>query len=504
MKNINKQIDRIITGNREDDFNKTFNKFNLKVMVTYLTSYGPWAVHEVKLKGNTRESQICARIPDVQSRLQIKRLLFKKSSKGFLIFSTDEDIEYDHLPVILTNEAYLDEFRKKELPYPVGFDIIGLPTTIDLSQAPHLLLGGASGSGKSAGLLTLITSVAYMKTPDKVNFVLIDAGAADLMHFEGLPHLSCPIIQSQNKASHALTAIAAEMKRRIKLEYSNPDEYAALPRLVVVIDEFPALFVGLDNKERKSLTSIISALLQRGRHGKIHLVLAAQNPTFNNMKVDIGNITARIAFKCAKKNFSEVILGEAGAENLTGKGELLLKAPNFDNIERLQGMYVTPDELRQLVRQIKRRLRDAVEDEGKFTIASELLNPPDEMDISDSQIIPPVTGKASAENQALARVLLWAFAQNSISVNRLASDFHLGWNRANRLMSELEGLGIVDELDAKLPRPVVPVSIEDIPTEMLDFLQRNGISDEAVYNAINTRVSVKYASFPQVGGKCDG
>ena len=135
----------------------------------------------------------------------------------------------------------------------------------------------------------------------------------------------------------------------------------------MVIGEFPALFMGLEKAVSKTLTDVISSLLQRGRHAKIHVVLSAQNPTFQNMKVDLGNITARIAFKCTKKNFSKTILGKEGAENLFGRGDLLLRSPRFDSPQGIQGIYITPEELCQMVQHIKARPCAST---SKFTLAA--------------------------------------------------------------------------------------------------------------------------------------
>lgn len=359
---------------------------------------------------------------------------------------------------------------------------------IDLAQAPHLLMGGATGSGKTVGLQTAVSSIAYTKTPAEANFVLVDTGAADLMCFEGLPHLSCPIIQNREAAFLALSTIAAEMMRRIRLEHTEPDEYAVLPRLVIVIDEFPALFTGTDKEERKALTDTINALLQRGRHAKIHLVLAAQNPTAQQMKVEVGNITTRIAFRCAKKNFSEVILGEGGAENLPGKGELFLKAPQFDGKQRLQGVYATPDELKQIVCKTKQRHSGA--DIGtKFTIPAEVFQASDVGDnLGSDALTVPVKAKSSADDRTFANVLLWSLSHDTISVNAIQEQFQMGWSKANKLVKRLEGLGVVSEPFAKLPRHVVPAEIGDLPTEMLDFLQHNGVDNDAVWQALATRV----------------
>lgn len=486
---VKETVQRLVIRDRKDDLVKAFSKFNCKVKVTHRERYGPWEAYELDPKGNTRETHIRARAPDVQDRLQVKRLIIEKLEQKLFVLISDDEPEYDHLPDILARGSYLDRLGQKQLPYPVGFiSFINEPLVIDLAEAPHMLMGGSSGSGKSIGLQMAVAAIAYAKTPAEANFVLIDTGATDLMYFEGLPHLSCPIVQSQESAVQVLSAVSSEMARRIRLEHTAPDEYAVLPRLVVVVDEFPALFIGLNDKERKPLRDTLSALLQRGRHAKIHLVLAAQNPTAQQMKVEVGNITARIAFRCAKKNFSEVILGEGGAENLTGKGELFLKAPQFDGKQRLQGAYATPDELHQLVCKIRQRHSGASEAGIKFTIPAEILQVSDAGDSPSADALTvPVKVKSSVEDQTFANVLLWSLSHDTISISAIQEQFHLGWSKASKLVKRLEEFGVVDEPSAKLPRGVVPTEISDLPTEMMEFLERNGITSETVRQTLTAR-----------------
>lgn len=481
---VREAVQKLIIGDRSDVLIKAFSKFNCKVKVVNRERAGPWEIYKLELKGNTRETHIRARAPDVQARLQVRHLRIEKIEQQFFVLISDEDIQYEHLPLILANQR----LQQMQLPYPVGFSIIEEPFVIDLAQSPHLLLGGSSGSGKSVGLQLVIASIAGTKSPAEANFVLVDVGAADLTCFEGLPHLACPVVQSREGAIQVLRAVSAEMTRRIKLEHAAPDEYAVLPRLVVVVDEFPALFTGADKEERKALTDTLNALLQRGRHAKIHLALAAQNPTTHQMKVEVGNITTRIAFRCAKKNFSEVILGEAGAENLAGRGELLVKTPQFDGTQRLQGVYASPDELHQIVCQIKQRYSGADEAGTKFTISLETLQVSDVGDRPSAYALTvPVKAKSSVEDQTFANVLLWSLSHDTISINAIQEQFHLGWSKASKLVKRLEELGVVDEPSAKLPRGVVPTEISDLPTEMMEFLERNGITGETVHQALIVR-----------------
>lgn len=325
-------------------------------------------------------------------------------------------------------------------------------------------------------------SISYGVSPEAVNFVLVDLGANDLMPFEDLPHLACPVVRSQDVALQVLNALVVEMERRKDLELTNKQEFDALPRLVLVVDEFPALFnCAEDKRTSNALRDMVSSLLRRGRHGKIHVVLAAQNPTYQNMKVDLGNITARIAFQCAKKNFSEVILGEGGAERLSEPGDLLLKATNSNGLQQIRGAFVTSEELTQLVQKI------AAKWQGK---RADCLS----IDIHNSERgFPPDYGKIGVQmfpdNQLLAAVVLWVIGREAVSVNLIQHTFKIGGHKATELVKQLEDMGLVGRPISKLPRHVTPISFEDIPAGMLGFLQRNGITDDAVKLAISARDS---------------
>lgn len=350
----------------ERDIVKQYAKYNVNMGIHKRVIVEDRVVFLIKLKGNTRETHVRAHAPDVQLRLKLPVFYVDKYNFNLCLIVSRRAITYKRLPAILSTPGYQEIQRGRHLPYVIGHDVLGRVVVEDLAYFPHLLLGGSTGSGKSVGLQTLIACIAYSKSPSQANFILIDVGATSLMLFEGLPHLSCPVVRERTAAAQTLAALTTEMERRIELEYADHASFKRLPRLVVVIDEFPALFMGVEKSMVKEVTNNISNLLQRGRHAKIHMVLASQNPTLQNMKVDLGNITARIAFKCAKKNFSETILGEGGAENLAGHGDLLLRSPQFDSPQRVQGVYITPKELQQAVQHIKIRHCDATS--GKFNL----------------------------------------------------------------------------------------------------------------------------------------
>lgn len=358
----------------KEDIIKQYGKYNVNINLTLQECQSSRFIYKVKVKGNTREAHIRANAPDVQLKLKLPLLHVVKRNFNLYLIASRKKIEHDHLPAILNNPSYQECQKKMELPYIVGYNDFDEVVTGDLVQFPHLLLGGSSGSGKSVAVQVLISTIAYNKSPSEVNLILMDVGTTDLMPFGSLPHLLYPIVRDRTDAMHKLSTLVAEMERRINLGYSDPDSFVRLPKLVLVIDEFPALFMGMADKKMSGLLiSSISSILQRGRHAKIHLVLAAQNPTIQNMKVDLGNITARIAFKCAKKNFSETILGEGGAENLMGKGDLLLRFPQYDGPQRVQGVFITPEELGQVIQVSKTLYHDATVEKFDPVLSSSKL-----------------------------------------------------------------------------------------------------------------------------------
>lgn len=474
----------------QEDIVKQYAKHGVKIKITNCKFVRDRYYFEVTLKGNSRETHLHAHAPDVKLNLKLPLFLVVKNDLTLYLIASRNELKYDRLPTVLKKKKYWKDSEEMWLPDVIGYDAFGDLVIADVAEFPHLLLGGSTNSGKSVGLQTLIVSIAYSAPIHMVNFVLIDVGANSLMPFEGLPHLSCPVVRNRMVAMCALTALTAEMERRITLEYTDPGNYERLPRLVLVIDEFPALFTGLEKSAVKALADMLSNFLQRGRHAKIHLILAAQNPTFQNMKVDLSNVTARIAFKCAKENFSKTILGEGGAEKLSGNGDMLLRIPNNDGLQRVQGIYIEPEEIRTVVQKIRDKSLYSGRQGQKFVIPDNaLMSTSIEDNCGTVHLLPctPVASKPSGEEQLLARVVLWAIGQNSVSVNALMKTFHIGNSKACRMIEKIEKLGVVAQLETKLPRRVVLDKFGDIPDDMLEFLQRNGISREAVVQAFATR-----------------
>lgn len=486
MYNTQKILLEIDAEELAEKIEKNYSRYRINISIIDWIQNSKFIKFEVKLKGNTREDQVKARAHDVQLRLKLK--VFELCVQDFTIYIivSDHKIIYDHLPKCLAKSW--EKLATMKLPYIVGHDITSQLVAIDLSKYEHLLLGGATNSGKTVGLKALITSIILCKSSRLVNLILIDVGAADLMVFNGIPHLSCPVIREKNSAYHAILALRDNMERRIEMQIMDADNFMKLPRLLLVIDEFPALFSGIDKDMKNSLVDAISSLLQRGRHAKIHVVLAAQNPTFQNMRVDLGNITTRIAYRCAKKNFSETIIGEYGAENLSGKGDMYFKSPDYTELQRIQGIFITPGELAEIVKKIRFQKRRLKPNPYKFKISDVQSN-----DLQNCSCIDlhgrTVDSKQQVDDKLLAQIAVWALGEECISCNSICNKFHIGWNRSKGFLDRLQDMGVVGDVYAKLPRTVIPYSITDLPKDTMKFLQNNNILQEDVIQAINSRVN---------------
>lgn len=447
-----------------------YKRYNINTCIKALEVRGGKSIYSVELKKATLEKSLRARASDVQQRLHLSGFWVKRKDSDIVIIVSFEKIVYPHLPNILSMQEFEENSRNMSLPYVVGYDDFDELVTVDLALLPHLLVAGASNSGKTVGLRNLIISVMYRTSPQFVNFILIDAGASDLTVFNEIPHLSCSVVDNRRYACHVLCLLSEEMERRIKLKTANNGQFAHLPRLVLVIDEFSALFS--DRQTDRRIINAVSSLLRRGRHAKIHVVLAAQNPTIQNMKVDLGNITARIAFRCAKKNFSETIIGEGGAENLSGAGDMYFKYPQYDGIRRIQGAYVSAVELSDMLRMIKAGWEQEQYDVGRMFTINETDLQQDQIDIVYRPTRSSLSEKSDRNNRMLARILLWTLEQDTISCNSLMQEFGIGWRRADNFMNHLHDWGIVEDLEAKLPRKVLVQSASDLPEELRNFLSR--------------------------------
>lgn len=461
------------------DIEKAYGRFEVNVKVTNWNVQFPRICFWLKVKGKSRKAHLLTYAEDVQRRLKLPVFLIEERKFDVLLIVSTQEIKYPHLPAILGGADRTEAIQKMKLPYIVGHDTMGIPVVVDLAAAPHLLLGGATHSGKSVGLQALITSIAYIKPPSYVSFILIDVGANDLAPFDRLPHLACPVVREKTTAVHILAALTDEMKKRRDLERCNPSKFQTLPRVVVVIDELPALMRVSDKSTSDFLINSINNILERGRHTGIHVVLAAQNPTQRNIKIDLSNAAARIAFKCSKRNNADTIIEGCGAENLFGQGDMYISFPGR-SLQRLQGVNITVQELNPIIRNISDKWAVLAPNMRGFTIP--------EITVQKQQDSLETSPLQSVSDELFAKVTYYTLGVEKVSSNELGKVFHIGWNRANDFMQELCRLHIVSVADGKLPRRVIPQRLEDVPAELMVLMNRYNITPDDVCSKIEDRI----------------
>ncbi len=339
--------------------------------------------------------------------------------------------------VYLTEILNNSNFKKKDIKLPIalGKSISGYPIVGDLSSMPHLLIAGTTGSGKSVCINTIILSLLYRHTPDKCKFILIDPKMLELSTYEGIPHLLCPVITEAKKAASVLGWVVKEMESRYRLMTKegvrNIDGYNAkhklpMPYIVVVVDEMSDLMLVAG----KEIESYIQKLSQMARAAGIHIIMATQRPSVDVITGTIkANFPTRISFQVTSKIDSRTILGEQGAEQLLGKGDMLYMS-SANRIIRIHAPFVSDSEIEK----INNFLRSQAEPD----YIDEILNFADEKEIGDSQ---NQGEKDELYNQALDIIR----SEGKASTSFLQRKLQIGYNRAARIIDMMEADGVVSK-----------------------------------------------------------
>lgn len=406
----------------------------------------------------TKVAKIFDCAPDIKVALQLPVFqTFRDGIKLYLKVGAISNLRNDLIAMLRSDEFQHSPYS---LPVALGYNIWGKMVFVDLKAMPHMMYAGTTNSGKSVGLRCLLLSLIIGRETDDVNFVIIDAGAHTLDCFEGLPHLSAPIARDFATAAYYAAVLAKEMDRRMDLP---SQEVERLPSIVCVIDEFASLISGAENqKAAQELADSLSEILRRGRHAGIHVVVAAQDPTLKNIRIELANITARVAFACAKPQNSLTILGEGGAEKLSGNGAMLFKSNQYPSPINLQGAYISQDNCEKIVALIKGNDCDC---EHKFSIK------PYEDELH--QVVLDGFTQQKPVDRELGEIVIWALQQGSISANKIMGKFHIG-GRAYKIIDQLEEWGLVSEKHANQPRRVLADGIDSLPESVLNFLQECG------------------------------
>ena len=350
------------------------------------------------------------------------------------------------LPNSSRENVYLSEilnnpdFKKKEIKLPIalGKSISGKPIVGDLASMPHLLIAGTTGSGKSVCINTIILSLLFRHTPEICKFILIDPKMLELSTYEGVPHLLCPVITEAKKAASVLGWVVKEMESRYRLMtregVRNIDSYNTkhklpMPYIVVVVDEMSDLMLVAG----KEIENYIQKLSQMARAAGIHIIMATQRPSVDVITGTIkANFPTRISFQVTSKIDSRTILGEQGAEQLLGKGDMLyMSSASANRIVRIHAPFVSDTEIEE----INNFLRSQAEPD----YVDEILNFADEKEMSENT-------KSQGDKDELYQTALEIIkSEGKASTSFLQRKLQIGYNRAARIIDMMEAEGIVSK-----------------------------------------------------------
>lgn len=342
---------------------------------------------------------------------------------------------------------------KPKLAVALGLDVAGKPVIADIARMPHVLIAGQTGSGKSVCINAMLSTILFRASPYEVKFIMVDPKRVELTAYDGIPHLLSPVITEQEKIISALRWLRAEMERRYKLfaevgarnieAYNEMSGFQALPYIVLVIDELAEVILFSPVEVEDSITRIA----QLSRATGIHMILATQRPSVNVITGLIkANIPCRIAFAVASQVDSRVILDAPGAEKLLGRGDMLYLPPEQAKPIRVQGSFITDEEIRNLVSFLRNQ---GVE--PQYTEEVTKMSPEKSSENLVSESLDPLF------EEAVRLVVQYEKASSSLLQRKLS----VGYTRAARILDQLEAAGIVGPPQDSKPREVLIKSAEE-------------------------------------------
>jgi S-DNA-T family DNA segregation ATPase FtsK/SpoIIIE len=345
----------------------------------------------------------------------------------------------------LSSETYRNSEDK--LAIALGLDVVGNPAMANLAKMPHLLIAGATGAGKSVAINTILASLLYNATPEEVRLLMVDPKRIELSGYEGIPHLLHPVVVEPKLASRALMWAVREMERRYKLleeaKVKSFDSYnevseEKLPYIVIIVDELADLMMVAS----KDVEAAIARLAQMARAAGMHMILATQRPSVDVLTGLIkANFPTRISFKVSSKIDSRTILDTSGAEHLLGAGDMLYLAPGTSRIKRIHGAFISERETTDIV--------DFWKSQGSSSYDNDVIE----------EIERDENGKDGSGNDEYderydeAVAIVTEAGQASISM--VQRRLRVGYNRAARMIEQMEKDGVIGPADGAKPRQVI-------------------------------------------------
>ena len=448
------------------------DSFGVKVQVTNVTCGPTVTQYELQPEQGVKVSKILSLANDIKLNLAVSDIRIEAPIPGKAAIGIEVPNK-KNIPVKLRDLLESREFQQNhvQIPFAVGRDISGKVIVGDISSMPHLLIAGATGSGKSVCINTLIMSIIYSSKPEDIRLIMIDPKVVELSVYNGIPHLLIPVVTDPKKAAGALNWAVMEMTDRYKkfaelnvrdlkgynakvsqAEIPSPD-YPRLPKIVIIVDELADLMMVASNE----VEDAICRLAQLARACGIHLVIATQRPSVNVITGTIkANILSRIAFTVASQVDSRTIIDMAGAEKLLGKGDMLYAPGGTSKPVRVQGAFVSDEEVNSVVEFLKESQNGYINYNDEVT----------------SKISNASTAETSGNNERdgyFVEAGKFIIERDKASIGMLQRVFKIGFNRAARIMEQLHDAGVVGPEEGTKPRKVL-MSPEEFENYIEEYL----------------------------------
>ena len=429
----------------------TLQNFHVDARVLNVTQGSSVTRYEVQPAVGVKVSSITKLADDIALNLRAKSIRIEAPIPGKAAVGIEVENEK---PDMVSIRELIDskEFRNasSKISFAVGKDISGRNVIANLKEMPHLLIAGATGSGKSVCINTIITSLLYKASPDEVKLILIDPKVVELGNYNGIPHLLVPVVTDPKKAAAALNWAVNEMTQRYKffaeesvkdldsyneLMRANQEPDKVLPKIVIIIDELADLMMVAPSQVEES----ICRLAQLARAAGMHLIVATQRPSVDVVTGLIkANIPSRIAFSVSSQVDSRTILDVGGAEKLLGKGDMLYSPVGENKPLRIQGPYISDSETARIIDFVKKQGESTYDESVVQTIET-----------------PEKSQYGEVSDELTEDAIAFILKQKKASVSMLQRRFRIGYNRAASIIDEIEARGIISPADGSKPRQVL-------------------------------------------------
>lgn len=437
---------------------KTLYSFGVSAKVENV-SVGPAITrYELKPAEGVRVSKIANLADDIALNLAAETIRIEAPIPGKQAVGIEvpnQEKEAVHLREVLDSEEFKE--NKSKLTVALGKDVAGNIQLADIAKMPHVLIAGSTGSGKSVCINTIITSIIYNAKPSEVKFVMVDPKVVELSVYNGIPHLLIPVVTDPRKAAGALAWAVQEMDNRYNLfaekgvrdlkgynkAIEKDEEAGKLPQIVIIVDELADLMM----VAKGDVEDAICRLAQKARAAGMHLVIATQRPSVDVITGLIkANVPSRIAFAVSSQVDSRTILDSIGAEKLLGKGDMLYFPSGAPKPSRVQGAFVTDEEVEKIV--------DFVKSNGTATYSEDILESIENSNKTDKEI-----AQEAAEDDDTDPFLMEAIQTvvetGQASTSFIQRRFKVGYARAGRIIDQMEERGVISGYQGSKPREVL-------------------------------------------------